>query len=152
MYIITDISLKGIPVEDHRGLADVIKNVLATGYITATIRTDAKNIVFDKDGDGVLFSSAKPNKLPLKKTDDRYKAKVKEHLNTTKLCKAQFDFVNKTLLTTLKDMGISCSVFFREFKDDPKSASVLVQGLEVIQPLRPPKTFPEQGDYHVAKV
>ena len=83
------------------------------------------------------FTSTRQNKVPLKPGDKRIETLGRDHLNTERLTKNQFDSMVSSILDLFTDLEVSCDIV-----DEHTGAAWRIGLVNNKQNIKVPKNFP----------
>ena len=123
----------------------IIRAKLEKANIEANFRLSDEEVLCLTTGDtNKLFTSAIINKIPLAPTDSRYKPD-KQHLNSYRLCKEQWESLYDIFNTTFDNLKCSANVKLFEHDDDDVSFISIRSGVTNGVWPNKPKSFPMKG-------
>lgn len=121
MIIINDIMIGQISLKELDKLTALLKKKLNEYNISFNMHSSDNKIWFKPLQKGKYFSSVTPNKIMLNKNNSRTKTLGRDYLNTNRLTEKQHSKITTLLSRYLNDLGITHTISFQEFEDDPAS-------------------------------
>lgn len=109
---------------------------LSAVHVNVTCPDDDTIILTDVVPQGP-FTSTRQNKVPLKPGDKRIESLGRDHLNTERLTKKQFDSMVSTILDLFTDLEVACDIV-----DESTGAVWRVGMVNHEENIKSPKNFP----------
>lgn len=140
MLLFKDFSIAGISVTSQ-GVSSLLKEELTKAKIKCEL-INVGNEIHCTFGDKKHPESLVENKVMLRKDSPRIKDLGREYLISFRLTRKQHEAFEKIVTNYLQSIGLSYTMTYQEFADDPLSRITVVDNGVVVGKLVQPKDFP----------
>lgn len=137
----TKFNIGGLEFTDYKLLGGMFKKHLELIGVVCNVIILTDGFALSEVEKGKCFKSKEMNIIPMKPGDPRIVKQGRNHLESFRLTKEQYDGLVDVINLYFTKMGISCLIEFQEFSDDPNSKYVLVENKKIIGKLPVPGSF-----------